>query len=285
MPDDIFQGVTLMAVLASVIAAAGVGALVLIKSDRRDWPLFAFSVLLQLPMSWLLLDWVRQPVNAWLQDLPLDRAATLLLAGWAAPIVEETAKLWPLLLTLLFPDLIGRLMRENAVRVGLALGLGFGIGEIWMLAGQVAGSPDIAALPWYAYQGFLFERVPVVFVHGAMVAITLWFWVRGRWWGIFLAMLIHYLLNLPIPLAMLGLFGPDPAVQVTVSLGWVYLATIAMVVLVVYLLYGRQGITAMAGGGRTCRACGADYDAPLLGLNFIVKRYERCPHCRRGQLV
>lgn len=285
MPNDGIAGIHIMAALATAIALAAVGALVLVRSDRRDWPLFAVSLALELPVSWLLLEPVRQPLNAWVTGLPVDRTGQLLLASVIAPIVEEPAKLWPLLLTLILPALTGRVTRANAVRVGLALGLGFGIGEIWMLAGLIAADPAYGAQPWIVFQGFLVERVPVAALHGAMAALTLWFWVRGRWWGILVAMLVHWLLNLPIPLAMLGVFGADPTVHVTISLGWVYLAAVAMGLLTVFLMYGRGGLARLAGGPRTCPGCAEPYEAPLFGLNFVTKRYERCPHCRRWHMV
>jgi ribosomal protein S27E len=33
-------------------------------------------------------------------------------------------------------------------------------------------------------------------------------------------------------------------------------------------------------GRRRCPECGHEYDAPLIGINFGLTRYERCPHCR-----
>lgn len=285
MPDHAIAGIHIMAAIATALALAIVGALILIRSSRRDWPLFALCLVLELPISWLLFEPVRLPLNAWIQGLPLGRLGQMALLSLTAPIVEEPAKVWPLLLTLALPALAGRVTRDNAVRVGLALGLGFGIGEIWMLAGPIAADPTYGPLPWYIFQGFLIERVPVAALHGAMAAITLWFWVRGKWWGILLAMLVHWLLNLPIPLAILGVFGSDPTVQATISLAWVYLAAVILGLLVVFLLHGRKGLSKLAGGTHSCPGCGETYDAPLVGLNLVTKRYERCPHCRRWHFV
>jgi hypothetical protein len=44
-----------------------------------------------------------------------------------APLTEEPAKLW----LLLVPAFVGRLRKENAPGVAMAIGLGFGLGEAW----------------------------------------------------------------------------------------------------------------------------------------------------------
>lgn len=96
MPDDGIAGIHIMAALATAIALAAVGALVLVRSDRRDWPLFALSLALELPVSWLLLEPVRQPLNAWVTGLPLDRTGQLLLASVIAPIDRATGQPVPM---------------------------------------------------------------------------------------------------------------------------------------------------------------------------------------------
>ncbi|MFN8539856.1 MAG: hypothetical protein U0232_20545 [Thermomicrobiales bacterium] len=81
------------------------------------------------------------------------------------PLTEEPAKLWPLLI----PAFARRITRENAVRCAVALGLGFGIGEIGFIAQLIYADGDFNALPWYNFSGFINERFMVCLIHGGFV--------------------------------------------------------------------------------------------------------------------
>lgn len=274
-------GIYIMALITIAVALAAIGPLILIKSRRSDWRLFAWALVLSLPLAALTFYFVRLPIDGLVRELGLGRYAYLLVSSLYAPVTEEPAKLLPLAL----PFLYRHLNRDNAVRAGLALGLGFGLGEVGLLAWKVAQSPATAALPWYIFTGFLIERLMVCFLHGAFVATTLWFWFRGRRWGILVAMALHYLLNFPIFLAVMGLFGTDRALFIQMSMLWVVVMTVAMVVLIVFFLAGRKGVKRLVSRDRICPGCGSAYKATLLALNLPHKRYERCPHCRKWHWV
>ena len=124
---------------------------------------------LKAPARWLWLAWLivlpMQPLAFYGVRLPLDK----LLVGWLgktsamyqllttfyAPVTEETAKLLPLLI----PAILRDIRRDNFVRYALAIGLGFGIGEMWLIAYLIAKSPDLGNLPFYQYGGYAGERL------------------------------------------------------------------------------------------------------------------------------
>jgi hypothetical protein len=105
----------------------------------------AWAVFAQLPMCALAFYGVRQPVDAWLREwLGAGTEAYRFARVFYAPVTEELAKLWPLLL-LSFRQ---RINTGSMTRAGVALGLGFGVGEMWMVAGLVANDPQVAGLPF-----------------------------------------------------------------------------------------------------------------------------------------
>ncbi len=269
--------------IALVVVIYG-GALARI-APRDERPLLLVAVLLQLPMSVLAFHLVR---------LPLDS----LLAGWLggpvpmpvrllyAPLTEETAKVWPLLL----PWFARRVTPANAWRAGVALGLGFGLGEIALLADFVRAAPGLGDMPWYGFGGFISERFMVCLIHGGFTAVSLhgWrHWRGGLVAGLAAAMLLHLLLNLAIPLAGTGVFGTDPAVigiilSVWVAVYWLVIGG----VLIGLAARGSGGVPGVALlGTATCPDCGTTYPRPLLAFNLGWKRYERCPSCRKWHLL
>ncbi len=62
--------------------------------------------------------------------------------------------------------------RRQALSAGLALGLGFGIGEAAYLAYGMALSPAYAGYAWYLFTGFMTERIFVSFGHGFMTSLA-----------------------------------------------------------------------------------------------------------------
>jgi hypothetical protein len=171
------------------------------------------------------------------------------------------------------------------VSTGLALGLGFGLGEIGFVAWLLNHNPQLAALPWYIFTGFLIERILVCFLHGAITATAVWLWCRGARWGILVAMVLHYLLNSPIYLSTVMPLGLDRATWISVSLIWTVFLTVAMAVALAFMRVGRKEVKQMLGGERTCPGCGERYKPTIVGLNLLFKRYEPCPHCKKWHLV
>jgi hypothetical protein len=274
-------GIYVMAMIAAAAAAVLIGGPLLLTAARPHRAILLLLVLVELPMSAAVFLFVRQPIDLGIRSLGLGPGLYGFIASWYAPLIEEPAKLLPLVVPLLFR----RVSSANAVSTGLALGLGFGLGEIGFIAWLISQNPQVAVLPWHVFTGFLVERILVCFLHGAFTAIAVWLWCRGARWGIAVAMLLHYLLNFPIYLGSLHPFGLDRLGWVLISMAWVAVLAIAMAITLVYLRGGRARVRLMLGGTRSCPGCGARYRPTVVGLNLLVARYERCPHCRKWHLV
>jgi len=206
------------------IAAAITSALVLLlwggvlrnatQPEQRRFLLVAGA--LTLPMFFVALWGVRLPFTDALivrfarlfhPDLPLGQlratAAYLLPKSLEAPLVEEPAKLWPLLL----PMFRARLKDASPLRVGLALGLGFALSEVWGLAALIYQHPPYRTVPFWMFGGFIGERVLVGFLHGAFTSLALRRWGHGFAVGVLAAMAAHWACNFPIVLMALRI--PD----------------------------------------------------------------------------
>jgi hypothetical protein len=126
-----------------------------------------------------------------------------------APVTEEAIKLSPLLL-----GRARRMMRAQpggALWTGMALGIGFGIGEAAYIAHGIANSALYTGLPWYMFTGYLGERMAVCFVHGAITAVAVAGVSRGLLRGVagYLAAVgLHLLVNLGPILSVLGMLPP-----------------------------------------------------------------------------
>ena len=89
---------------------------------------------------------------------------------------------------------------------GLALGMGFGLGEAAYLAYGIAQSPAYNQLPWYMFTGFASERLIITFAHGLMTSLAvlgLHYGKRNALLGYMTAIGLHGMINLgPILLAL-----------------------------------------------------------------------------------
>lgn len=202
-------GIYEMAVLTiSVTALLCITALnQLTGSDRR----YYWLILAGLPLSLIVNRSIKTPVitslAAWTgTPLKLTPEAPLwfVAAIWLnAPIFEEAIKLVPLIVP------ASRLFLQDASRAlwaGLALGMGFGLGEAAYLAYGIAQSPAYNQLPWHMFTGFASERLIVTFAHGLMTCIALtgfYYGKRKALFGYLSAVGLHALINLgPILLAL-----------------------------------------------------------------------------------
>jgi RsiW-degrading membrane proteinase PrsW (M82 family) len=127
-----------------------------------------------------------------------------IMAVWLnAPVFEEAIKMLPMVLPV--PP---RFLQDasQALWAGLALGLGFGLGEAAYLAYGIAQSPAYSQFPWYTFTGFAVERMIVTFAHGLMTSIAVAGFHYGRrnmLFGYLTAVGLHALINLgPILLAL-----------------------------------------------------------------------------------
>ncbi len=272
-------GIWIVAAITSALALGVIGGWLWKTAPREERVWLLFAVLAQLPMCWLAFHGVRQPLDAWVRDWLGAGTETYRFARvFYAPVTEEMAKLWPLLL-LSFRQ---RLTTGNMTRAGVALGLGFGVGEMWVVAGFVAGDPQVAGLPWYMFTGYAWERFMVCISHGAFTATALrgiWLW-RAPVRGVLAAMALHWAGNFPIYLAGrdFGKWG-QPVWQIILGL-WLMMFFAAMFGLLAYYVCGKGWLRTLLGHAR-CRGCGTEYPRPWWSMNFVTHRLDRCPHCGR----
>lgn len=236
-----------------------------------------------LPMCWVMYHGVRMPLDAGLQRMLGDGALLRWVRTAYAPLTEEPAKLWPLLL----PLVRRRVTNESVGRYALALGMGFALGEIVTVAGLIIGhNAEIAGLPWYLLGGFIAERFLTCALHSGMTAAALAVWCRGRGlvMGLALAMLAHYCANFPITMAQRGWLGPNAELSQVLVFLWVISCAVASAIWLESLQFGRGrgGFGTMVYGNAVCPGCHQEYERGLWwALNFGTNhRYERCPHCR-----
>ncbi|MGH6770843.1 MAG: hypothetical protein ACRECO_17680 [Xanthobacteraceae bacterium] len=213
------MGLLIAAGIATAVALCGF-AVLLARSANRVPLVVAF--LIALPLQPLVFYLVRLPVDGLLRT-------SYGIAGWVAivslfyaPLIEEPAK-W---LTAAMP-VVRRAIPKIPVRIALAAGIGFGIGEIWFLAGALAAAPNYPDLPFWMFGGFILERLAVCFLHGAFLTLPFVALARGRsfWLGGLAGMVLHFLLNFPIYLAQIDLFGWGAERWMQTLVLWVVLMT------------------------------------------------------------
>ena len=275
------MGIVIAAVITALLATAAYGYLLHRISAPADRRVVLFAVLVALPLQPLAFYLVRMPLLRWFTSAigPGDALTTISL--FYAPLTEEPAK-W---LVLLAPLIRRCLKPDNAVALALAVGLGFGIGEIGFLAEQLTRSPQMAAQPFYMFGGFLGERFMVCFLHGAFVAFLFKRLAEGRafWPGALAGVALHFALNFPIFLMAID-FGHIGRAAWSGVLQ-VYLLAFVIALAVAVNRLARNRLSASLFGDATCPECGTVYPRSLLGLNFLVTRYERCPNCRHWHWV
>jgi hypothetical protein len=207
-----------------------------------------------------------------------------------APLTEEPAKLAPWLVLLaagapLWPT------RRMIAPLALAAGLGFAVGEIWLVAGLIAtaNDPKLAGLPWYSFGGFLSERLMTCITHSLFALPPVILSRRGWKWGtlgLALGMLLHFISNAPIVLMHRGTFGWKPEVWSIVIQLWLSLLTVVGLISLIGLFAGRKMLRKLWAHQMICPGCGAIYRQPIfLGLNMGMSRYERCSVCRKWHWV
>jgi RsiW-degrading membrane proteinase PrsW (M82 family) len=159
---------------ATVTAVVGVVAVLAWDSWGRDTRILAAFVI-GLPLSALVNPYVKTPIILWLEAVTQPSASGaapwrfLWLVLWVAPLVEEAAKLLPL---------VAPVIRESLgspripLRIGLAAGSGFGLGEAWYLALGMSRTPGYAAVQFSSMASYISERLIITLAHGAMTAVA-----------------------------------------------------------------------------------------------------------------
>jgi hypothetical protein len=222
-------GLFIAASITTMLALCGFAAL-LRQSDERRTMLLAF--LIALPLQPLMIYLVRLPIDGLLRTtFGISAGVVTIVSLLYAPLTEEPAK-W---LTVLVPK-VREAIRRDPIFLALAAGAGFGIGEIWFLAHALIKSPSYPDLPFWMFGGFVFERLEVCFLHGALLIPPFYALARGRSFllGGLAGMAGHFLLNFPIYLASINLPGLGEAWKPLLLL-WVLLFVILGAILVLVL--------------------------------------------------
>ncbi|TES93873.1 MAG: PrsW family intramembrane metalloprotease [Candidatus Cloacimonadota bacterium] len=228
------QGIYIAAVVTTILSLGIIGVFLVWKIPKKEKGILLAVVLLEIPMCALAFYFIRFPLDGWLQRLLSSSPGIYrFLTTFYAPITEEPIKLW----VLAIPWIFRRIERKNAIRFAVAIGLGFGIGEMWMLAEQFAKDPYIASLHWYQLGGYIQERFMVCVMHGAFTAPVICF-LRKKTiiLGILCALFLHYLGNFPIYLAGLNFLGLSISTWKIILTVWVQLYFLGMLGLLGYLL-------------------------------------------------
>lgn len=207
----------IMAAITLALGAALGGGLIYLLSGRKRSTLWLLaSGLLLSPLVNVV---IKRPLVVWLAEVggvePNLGLATpvwfITAVAFAPPVIEEAIKVAPLLLR---PVRQHMSSTSSALSTGMALGISFGLGEAAYIAYSVAQSPEFAGYPWYAFTGYLSERLTVMLSHGLLTGILaagIW---RGSWRiaaGYLTAVLLHLLINAGAILASLELISPSAA--------------------------------------------------------------------------
>lgn len=227
-------GIYIAALVAGAVALAAAIPLLLLTGERRKWWPPLLVLLLQLPMCAIAFYYLRIPLDGWIKSLIADRAVYTFVTVLYAPLTEEPAKLWPIFLPFVWRNLGG----ANALRVALALGVGFGLGEIGFLAERLARNAQLAALPIEMFGGFIIERILVCVWHAAFVAVPVFAAARRPALipvALLGAMVLHFIGNFPIYLSAIGAFGIPAAEWPALLFGWTLIYTVVLALLLAFL--------------------------------------------------
>src|SRR5438067_1645841 len=272
------QGIYLAEIITTGIAAAiFVPVIHRLKMPANEW-LVWLAAAIAVPLQPLAFYFVRVPLDHWLVAQLGGSGSTTYqwVTSFYAPLTEEPAELLPLLIPAIRRDL----GVANFVRYALAIGFGFAIGDMWLIAHFVARVPAFAALPFYLFGGYIGERLVTCLLHGAFVSVSLWR-LRSRFLlGLAGAMALHWLLNFPILLLAWNAGGLGKIFWTTINQIWLLLFFVTSLALLSYFTFGRFSPGRALFGRRRCPECITEYDAPMFAINFGLTRYERCPHCR-----
>jgi hypothetical protein len=273
----------IMAIITTLFSLLLYGGFIAWRTPRKDLPFLALVLLAMLPMEPISFYLVRMPINSLLVDwLGKDSSVYRFLTTFYAPLTEEPAKLW----ILLIPWFAKRIEGKGFVRVAMTIGLGFGIGELWMLAEKITHNEELSAYPWYMYTGFLNERFIVCIMHSGMTALALSRWRKNFILGVLGAMSLHYIGNLPLFLKAIDLGGLGETTWGIIVNLWITVYFLLMITLLVFLATRKIALGQFFFGEAKCPECGAIYPRPFwLGVNMVTKRYERCPHCKKWHWI
>lgn len=178
--------------------------------------LFLYS-LLSLPLSAVVNIFIKSPIFSYLCSIfNIDNEPTqwpiwfTFIITIIGPLLEEGTKLLPLLILIkLFS--MDKLM---IYLLGLLIGMGFGIGEAWYLGYSFSqGMPEYTSglkNLWMLFVGFEGERFLATLIHSFLTGIVAFgILIKEPIRYFFLAVLFHFLINIPPCLYQLGWLPPE----------------------------------------------------------------------------
>jgi hypothetical protein len=281
-------GIYVAAVITTILALVAAGTVLSQVTLREDRSLIVLLLALALPLSPAMFYGVRKPLDRLLEaQLGKHTSALTAVRLCYAPLTEEPAKLAPLLV-LLLPPFRRRLTGGTIVSMAMALGLGFALGEIWLVAGFVARNPEMARLPFHMFGGFIAERIETCFIHPGFTVVAVAALAGGwRWFplGLLGSMTLHFLGNFPILLMQQDTLGLGKETWSLLVGLWVAGFTIGSLLLLGLIYFGPAAASKLFTARVLCPSCGQRYRQPIFGLNMGMKRYERCPVCKKWHWV
>jgi len=246
--------------------------------NRKDYSRLLAAFLLVIPLS-PLANYTLKPVLDDLVRLIISKESGIykFITMAYAPLISEPIKLLPLVL----PFLYHRVNKDNFVSFGMALGVGFGIGEIWLYAFRSSQIPSDSYLPLgYVLLGYISEWLMVCLLHGAFTSLVLWRLRRGIGWGLAAAMGLHLLVHFPRNLFNMNIGSASrQLLRFYMPLHLIFFF-ILMVLLLIYLRAGKQGLRQIFSGAKIeCPECKASYKRSYWMTHLSTKDIEKCPHC------
>lgn len=265
------MGILIAAAIATLASLLTLGGVIAWRSDRAErWPLILLLVS-QLPLSPLIHFGLRVPLDVWLAQ-SVDWRTARFVTFAMRPIIEESLKLWPLLI----PYVWRTTTTQTRIWRAMAIGLGFGIGESWLLAAiTYFGNPTVANYGLLDLTGFINERVMVCVIHGTLTLIAL----HRFGTGIVIAIGLHLAGNLPFYLQEISAFGiPTPRWSWFMRV-WVVWYFAVMAMLPWLITGGDFHVIWLIFGDVTCPYCHFVYPRGTLSWGFRVVHNDHCPRC------
>lgn len=267
------MGILLAATIATLASLILIGGVLLWKSPVADRKVLLILIVALLPISPIANSLIRLPLEQCLKSCAIDDGLIRLFSFLFRPALEELVKLWPLLI----PFVWRTTTSQTRVWRALAIGLGFGIGEMWMLAEIVFhNEPEIANLGLLPLTGFINERIMVCVIHGALTAVAL----NQVLTGFPVSVGLHTAGNLPFFLREISAVALTEHLWKVVLQAWVLWYFFAMMVLIFNLAGGDLHAAWLLFGDARCPYCGMVYPRASLSWTLQVVHYDHCPRCK-----
>ncbi len=272
-------GIYQASLITTFLAVLIFGYFILKKADRADCLGLFISFLLGIPAFWCAFYWFRVPLDNVVRFFVSDYQSNSygFLTFFYAPFAEELMKL----IVVLLPFIYSKIKKSNFYLYAFAVGLGFGVGEIWFLANGIAQDPGIANFPWYYFGGFLNERVLVTFIHGGLLMISLSYLLTKQFRGILYAMFAHWVLNIPIFLGVVFDLNEYFYWVVFLSVWVLMFSALILFLMSKFIFEDKKRVGYLLSGKAKCPGCESEYDRPVFGVAMLIRRYEKCPHCEK----